>query len=104
VVELALTAVRRRHLPGSSTCESSEVSLASRTELPITRELRVEAAIAAGCKSMVCSWTPLSGEDRRKQLLALGFESPDGNAPHSDGGFGISFIFGMPLSGLTLFG
>jgi predicted GNAT family N-acyltransferase len=60
-------------------------------------KVRVEAAISAKCQTMIINWTPMSGESRRKQILAMGFASPDGNTPHPDEGFGVSFIFYMPL-------
>lgn len=59
--------------------------------------LRIEAARAKGCRSMVCNWTPQSGIHRKQQLQALGFVTLDEEIPHRDGVFGVSFVFGMTL-------
>jgi GNAT superfamily N-acetyltransferase len=60
-------------------------------------ELRIEAALEIGCRSMVVVWNPKSGVRRKQQLMELGFGSADGETPRPDGGFGFSFVYHMVL-------
>ena len=63
---------------------------------------RLEACRELGVKSLIANWTPQSGVHRKRQLMELGFQSPDGDAPHPDGAFGVSYIYWMPLSAIAI--
>ena len=58
---------------------------------------RLEACRELSAKSVIAIWTTQSGAHRKKQLLNLGFQSPDGGAAHPDGAFGVSSVYWMLL-------